>query len=310
MTSTPLISIVLPTYNGAAFLRQAVDSILAQTWVNWELILVDDASTDETSVIADTYTRQDARIRVIHHTKNTHIATALNDGFRVARGQYWTWTSDDNLYRPTALAEMSAYLTAHPDIGLVYADWICQEENTEQEMHLSATPADMLRRCVVGPCFLYRAEAAHQVGLYDGTNPLVQDYDYWLRFYLVAPFGHVDKDLYIYRLHSGCLTVQQKEKLWQETCDVLDKYIPLYVDKFPELLPEFGQRSRQIVYFQHPNLANLNDLIQADGKRQTYRFLKNCYRRHPKPVFLRHMARLGFKYRLKSYLLTWKGKKL
>ena len=110
MNKKPLVSIVLPTYNGYRFLEKSICSILNQSHSNWELIIVDDASTDESPEIIDKYVLADKRIRSIRHETNRKIPAALNTGFTQAEGVYLTWTSDDNCYKPDALVNMVDYL--------------------------------------------------------------------------------------------------------------------------------------------------------------------------------------------------------
>jgi len=81
----PKVSIVLPVYNGAKYLRESVDSCLAQTFSNWELIIVNDCSTDESSAIAEEYAAKDERIRVIHNETNLKLPASLNAGFCQAK---------------------------------------------------------------------------------------------------------------------------------------------------------------------------------------------------------------------------------
>jgi len=101
-----LISIVLPVYNGARFLRESIDSVLNQTYTNWELLILDDCSTDETPSIAQEYAEKDSRIFYYRNERNLRLPGNLNRGFSLAKGDYLTWTSDDNRYRPTALEKM------------------------------------------------------------------------------------------------------------------------------------------------------------------------------------------------------------
>ena len=100
MSENALVSIVLPVYNGARFLAEAIQSCLAQTYPHWELIVVDDCSTDDSPQIVAGFAADDARIRVIRHAHNRKLPGALNTGFDAARGEYLTWTSDDNLLPP------------------------------------------------------------------------------------------------------------------------------------------------------------------------------------------------------------------
>ena len=96
--TSPKISVVLPVYNGERYLRESLDSILAQTMGDFELIVVDDCSTDATSVILAEYAVRDSRIRIIRNAENQKLPRSLNIGFAEARGEYLTWTSDDNVY--------------------------------------------------------------------------------------------------------------------------------------------------------------------------------------------------------------------
>ena len=96
----PKISIVLPCYNGAKMLGNAIESIINQTLQNWELIIVNDCSTDNTLQVAQSFAEKDNRIKVITNEYNSKLPASLNNGFRQAQGEYWTWTSDDNLLLP------------------------------------------------------------------------------------------------------------------------------------------------------------------------------------------------------------------
>ena len=98
----PKISVVLPVYNGEAYLKDAIKSILNQTFQDFELIIVDDCSTDRTTEIVKRYVDCDSRIILIQNKVNLKLPESLNKGFSHATGDYWTWTSCDNLYMPDA----------------------------------------------------------------------------------------------------------------------------------------------------------------------------------------------------------------
>jgi glycosyltransferase involved in cell wall biosynthesis len=115
----PLVSIVLPTYNGSRYIQQSIDSCLNQTYSNIELIIVDDGSTDCTEQIINSYT--DNRIRYIQHQKNAGLPTALNTGVAHATGDYLTWTSDDNFYAPQAIETQLTFLLKNK-YDFVYCD--------------------------------------------------------------------------------------------------------------------------------------------------------------------------------------------
>lgn len=209
----PAVSIVMPVYNGEKYLREAVDSVLWQTFDDWELILVNDCSTDATPVIMEEYQAKDGRIRVIHNETNQKLPRSLNIGFDHARGRCFTWTSDDNRYKPQALSEMFSYLEGHGDIGLVYADMDYIDETGKRTGSVSREEKEIYSSNCIGACFLYRREVARAVGGYDADFFLVEDYDYWLRIAKRYPIAHLSQCLYEYRNHGRSLTQTKAEKI-------------------------------------------------------------------------------------------------
>lgn len=214
MTKNPLVSIVLPTYNGSRYLDQAVQSCLNQTHTDWELIIVDDASTDDTPARIAKYLAEDGRIRSLRHETNRKLPGALNTGFSLAKGDYLTWTSDDNCYRPNAIAEMVAFLESCQDVDVVYTDYseIDQEGRVLQKITIK-DPEVLLRYNAIGPCFLCRRNVHETVGGYDDNLFLAEDYDFWLRASVLFRLQPLHKDLYLYRRHSDSLSAKEKERI-------------------------------------------------------------------------------------------------
>jgi hypothetical protein len=213
MTAPPLVSIVLPTYNGERYLRESVESCLRQTFPAWELILVDDASTDRTPAIIAEYMARDPRVRAVRNPTNRKLPGSLNVGFAQARGAFLTWTSDDNCYRPHALAEMVGFLQANPAVDIVYADLTVIDERGAPlgpgPVCPWAGPLEQLPfRNVVGACFLYRRAVQERLGGYAEDLALVEDYDFWLRASVEFRLARLEKDLYLYRWHPQSLTLR------------------------------------------------------------------------------------------------------
>lgn len=127
-----LISVVLPTFNGEKYLRESLDSILAQSYANWELIIVNDASTDSTLNIANEYAKKDKRICIINNESNQKLPKSLNIGFANAKGGYLTWSSDDNRYKPQAFEKMLNVLKTNPNFDMVHCDFDYINENGEK----------------------------------------------------------------------------------------------------------------------------------------------------------------------------------
>jgi glycosyltransferase involved in cell wall biosynthesis len=225
-----LISVVLPVYNGAPFIAASIESVLDQTYTDFELIVVDDGSTDDTPSILQRYFT-DPRVRVIRQP-NRKLPSALNAGFAEARGEFSTWTSADNLMHPDMLAELSEFLGSNPDAEMVYADYelidgdghpaletdFCRDYQTPEGanvLHLPYDPGELsfIQNNYIGGCFLYRTWAARAVGEYSTDCFGFEDYDFWLRMNALFRIAHLGRreTLYTYRLHSASLTARERE---------------------------------------------------------------------------------------------------
>lgn len=203
----PLVSIILPTYNGSRYLAEAIESCLNQTYPHWELIIVDDCSQDATPQIIAQYVARDRRIRSIRHQTNQKLPGALNTGHAAAKGDYLMWTSDDNRFLSTALEELTRFLQEHSQVGVVYADSILIDEQGRYLQDYPAQPASRLAYMnALGGCFLYRRTVYETLGGYDTELFLAEDYEFWLRAYRKFELAPFHKILYEYRWHDQSLT--------------------------------------------------------------------------------------------------------
>lgn len=210
--TTPLVSIVLPTYKRAHLLGQAMRSVLDQTHGNLELIVVDDNSPDDTAQVVAGF--DDPRVRYVRNDPNLKLPRALNRGFSLARGDYLTWTSDDNLFATNAIEKMLAAL-ASGEADFVYADyWQFSELDAEgrpiapQHERLPDT-LRLERGNHIGACFLYTRKLYETVGDYDPDLFLVEDYDYFLRAARQFRFIHIAEPLYYFRRDDATLYVSR-----------------------------------------------------------------------------------------------------
>ena len=219
-----LVSIVLPVHNGEKFLRKSIDSVIEQTYSNWELLIIDDCSSDGSSEIAKEYVKKDERIHYYHNEKNLKLPRTLNKGFALSNGEYLTWTSDDNSYLPNALEKMVAVLDNKPSIGFVFASYyvIDEEENVIREYSIPDNYMDQIvGKNVVGACFLYRRDVYETVGDYQHGLLYVEDYDYWQRIFACYKVDFIRDYLYKYRVHRQSLSSTTKIEVVNNNLEIV-----------------------------------------------------------------------------------------
>lgn len=219
-----LVSIILPVHNGARYLSEAIESVRAQDYPHWELIIVDDGSTDGSAAIALDYTRQDHRIRYIYQ-ENQKLPGALNTGHAEAKGEFITWTSDDNRLKTNFLSVLVQEMKDRPSVDMLYAnleviddagritgthnyyrDYQYPEGSGQIQLphHVSMLHAWNF----IGAAFLYRRRAIILLGGYSAYWCICEDYDFFLRVNAQMTVRHTRflEALYQYRVHLASLT--------------------------------------------------------------------------------------------------------
>jgi glycosyltransferase involved in cell wall biosynthesis len=202
----PAITVVMPVWNGEKYLHQAIDSILNQTQKDFELIIVNDGSTDSTPDIINHIARQSDNVFVIHQP-NKGTGAALNTGFAIARGKYQTWWSADSWVEPNWLSELQQALDNNPDFGFVYSDWKRLHQESGHERTILVPDFDRTRlqkECYIGPSWMWRKEIKDQVGEF--SVDLCEDYDMHLRMAGATPFLHLPEVLVHWHDHQDNVT--------------------------------------------------------------------------------------------------------
>ena len=204
----PKVSIIIPVYNGSNFLREAIDSALAQTYKNIEVIVVNDGSNDDgaTEKIAKSY---GAKIRY-YKKENGGVATALNLGIKKMTGEYFSWLSHDDMYYPEKVEKQIAYLNKLKDKKVVlYANYsiLVDDKITpvvhNHEMLLRKKKYSLLRGCVNGITMLIPKTILDETGIFNTNLRCTQDYDYWRRIQKKYEFVHMEDVLSVTRIHSS-----------------------------------------------------------------------------------------------------------
>lgn len=230
----PKVSIILPTYNGGRFLEGALAAIINQSFKDWELIVVNDCSTDNTLTIANKFAKIDKRISVYSNKINKKLPATLNAGFAKAIGKYLTWTSDDNIAKPNWLETLVCYLNNNPNVDMVSAtmDYIDENNNFLSKTDLEKTSLSLAYRCNVGAAFMYRKSIADKIGNYDENTFCAEDYDYWCRMALNGVIKYIPDNIYMYRRNSKSLTVLQRTRVLDRTRYIQNKYHDEFIKKF------------------------------------------------------------------------------
>jgi glycosyltransferase involved in cell wall biosynthesis len=224
-TDNALVSIVLPTYKRAHVLPDAIRSVLNQTYTNLELIIVDDNSPDATREVVASF--DDPRIRYVRNEPNLKLPRALNRGFSLARGEYLTWTSDDNLYGENAIRRMVEVLQGG-GCDFIYADYYLfadlGPDGRPLDIHHSKLPdqVQLEKSNHIGACFMYTREVYEVVGEYDSELFLVEDYDYFMRIAKRFRLCHIPEPLYYFRRDDDTLYISRFCEV--KASDVLVRY--------------------------------------------------------------------------------------
>ena len=205
---TPALSVLMPVHNGARFLREAVDSILAQTMSDFEFIVIDDGSIDETPAILASY--RDTRIRVIRQD-NQGLASALNSGLELARTDLVARMDADDVSAPPRLERQYQTMTQHVDISVLGTgfEYLTERGNKSSKYHDGLLHRSTIQRgrvtlpTIAHGSVLLRRHLVLGLGGYRSQWPTGQDFDLWLRVAEHWTVAQLDEPLYLYRIHPS-----------------------------------------------------------------------------------------------------------
>jgi len=253
----PLVSIILPTFNGERYLRQSISSCLEQAYKNIELIIVNDCSADSSSAIIKEFANQDCRIIPIINDTNLKLPKSLNIGHRIAKGSLMTWHSDDNFYEKDAIKKMVECFHNNPLADIVYSDFNVIDENGALLNPGFARESTMLYKYnCIGACFLYKKEVFLNLNGYDESLFLAEDYDFWIKAYEKFTFVKLDKILYNYRYHPKSLTNLQTTGIKNVTIETKLKRISILEKKSTS--KQIAALYKEIILYNKSRIITLN----------------------------------------------------
>ena len=268
--ATPLVSAIVPVYNGERFLAQALDSALAQSLRDLEIVVVDDGSSDGSRAIADAYAARHPGVVRVHHQPNQGLCGARNAALALARGRHLALLDADDVWLPHHLAASVAVLQRRRGVALVHADIERVDLNGNSlgcfDRHWDRVGNDVFRTLflrrehVCCPTAVFRREIIERVGNFDMRfNRLgCEDRDLWLRIAAIAEVAYLEDVHALYRLHGANMSTNFDKMMTART---------LLVEKFGTL-PRGQPLRRQALAAAHCNLGD--ELMDAARRRAAF----------------------------------------
>ena len=223
--SVPRVSVVLPVYNGAAFLAESLESVLRQTFHDIEVLVIDDASTDDSAAVAERI--GDPRVRVIRHDQNRRLPETLNHGLDLARGEFVARMDADDRCHPRRFEKQVRFLDAHPEIGIC-GSWVRLvggPAKTTRKYPVSPDAVDAFRffHCPFAPPAVMRRRALLEERhlRYEPRAAAVEDFDLWTRLLTFTRGATRPEALLDYRLHEASVTSRDWTAMDENSAAVL-----------------------------------------------------------------------------------------
>jgi glycosyltransferase involved in cell wall biosynthesis len=238
--SIPLVSVIIPVYNGAKYLRDSIDSVISQTYNSIEILIVDDGSQDSTWEIIESY---HSRVKGFQKL-NGGVASALNLGILHAGGDYIAWLSHDDIYSSEKIEEQVYFMEQHPEVGVCYTDFKIIDANKHyvSTIHCPWQPQPEMARYFLrkmyinGSTTMIRKLCFEKVGLFDEQLIRTQDVEMWLRISRFFEFGHLPQPLLLSRSHPEQGTWAFESQLDEEQATFANLFQSLgYMTFFPGL---------------------------------------------------------------------------
>lgn len=281
------VSVIIPAYNALRFLPQTVESALAQTWRDFELLVVDDGSTDQTGAWAAQH--PDARVRLIQQV-NAGAAAARNTGIAEAKGKYIAFLDADDLWEPTKLERQVACLSARAKVGLVHTAIRYIDESGREINRVLRTQGegDVWREVVVhnpvrcGSTPLIRRACFEKVGIFDPGLSFAEDWDMWIRIAAHYQFAVLNEPLVSYRQHSANMT-----KGYQA---IMPNFTKIIERAFQNTAAEHNLLKREA--YGHAYLFAAGRAFSANDTGEAKVLLRQAFEHYPKLRYAKNSVKL------------------
>jgi glycosyltransferase involved in cell wall biosynthesis len=223
------VTVVTIVRNGGLFISEAIESILAQSFKDFEYLVLDDASTDNTLDIVEEFAKRDARLKIIANSVQLGIPLNRNQGILLATGEFIAWQDSDDISVPHRLERQVAFLNSNPDVGMV-GGYLHFFGNGRESIRTYAEADDAIRRTVFRyaavsqPTAMIRSSALEEVGGFDPDCTLAEDIELTLRIGNVFKFANLPEVLLHYREHPESSTFQSLRTMERATLRIRWQY--------------------------------------------------------------------------------------
>ncbi|OGM93442.1 hypothetical protein A2333_02005 [Candidatus Wolfebacteria bacterium RIFOXYB2_FULL_49_7] len=234
METIPKVSVLMPAYNAEKYIREAVESILKQTFSDFEFIIIDDCSTDDTWGIIQEYSKKDLRITVAKNERNLGISATRNKLISLSMAKYVAWQDADDISLPYRIESQYQFMEHNLQVGISGGSLEFFNEKGLLSVRKYATDDELLRKSlfkyspVAQPAAMVRTSVLREVGGFDSTLPQAEDLDLSLRIGTVSKFGNLGKVLIRYRLSSNSITMSKMRENIKSTLIVRKRAVKLY----------------------------------------------------------------------------------
>lgn len=299
-TEFPLVTIITPAYNRADYLKETIESVLAQDYPNIEYIVLDDGSKDNTVELLEKYSD---RLYWESHANMGEIRT-VNKAYAMAKGEYIAVINSDDPILPGAVSTVVETFLRNPDVLVVYPDWKYIDGDGKSMMDVQTPDYDYLEmvsthKCMPGPGTFVSQKALKLAGLRDPQVKYISDFDLWFRIGLHGPFKRVPQVLATYRTHPTSLSsTEQGKRMSAEDIEMLDRFFQR--KELPKSVLKVKNKAYSWAHYHACQVAGNAKLTAAFHALMALLYCPSAFRG---PQF--HYKRVTVKRILKSALPCW-----
>ena len=305
-TQLPQVSIVLPAFNHGKYLREAIESVLSQSYANIELLVFDDGSTDDTSEILASYGDRFYWER----QRNIGQSATLNKGWQLSKGEIISYLSADDALKPNAVEVAVKWLQANDDCILVYGDYELVGADSRPIRRVEAPEFDygaMVADIVVqpGPGVFFRRDGFEKIGGWNCALRQIPDYEYWLRLGLLGRFMRIPEPLALYRVH------EESQSFIEPSIERADECITVIRDYFENNALPNEIRTLECYAKSSAYLIAARFHLRAGRYGHVLKSIINAFKFRPMALFSGRMIRLlgnGLLFRWRRLLQNGDGR--